>query len=119
MKIKEFCDKYVGDRDFPIKAVLNEAVEVFSARSKQNLIEEINDVSFTFQIWLHKKTNMNWNMIWPQPSVDKMEDRLIEFKKIFQRYNLQFDPKYWEYGSNYKKEAKVQAALALASKDQS
>jgi hypothetical protein len=123
MKISEFVKRYVSgenyEHPYDIWGVYHEVIEVFQARSLQNLKEELNDVSFTFQAWLHLKAPfIDWEMFWQERSIEKMEDRLQWWSDHFSKYNLSFHPKYWEYGSNYKKEYKVNLALAKAMKEQ-
>lgn len=123
MKISEFVKRYISgdnyEHDYSIFSVYNEVIEIFQARSLNNFLEELNDVSFTFQSWLHlKATFIDWEMFWQERSIEKMEDRLQWWSDHFSKYNLSFHPKYWEYGSNYKKEYKVNLALAKAMKEQ-
>jgi len=122
MKISEFVKTYISgaeyEADYEFSCVWAELKEVFTARSLENLKEELNDVSFTFQSWLHlllvrRKLNWDWTMICSGPSIAKMQDRLEWWTKRFEQENLKFHPAFWYFGSNYKKRWKVEAGLLL------
>jgi hypothetical protein len=123
VKISFFVKRYVSgenyEHDYSIWSVYNEALEVFQASSFENFKEELNDVSFTFQSWLHLRAKfLDWEMFWQNRSIKKMEDRLQWWSNHFSKYNLSFHPKYWKFGSNYKKDYKVNLGTTIAMKEQ-
>jgi hypothetical protein len=123
VKISFFVKRYISGQNYEhgysIWSVYNEAIEVFQAKSFENLKEELNDVSFTFQSWLHLRAKfLDWEMFWQDRSIEKMEDRLQWWSEHFSKFNLTFHPKYWEFGSNYKKDYKVNLATTMAMREQ-
>ena len=116
MRIKEFYDRYIDDPGFRWSSVYGELKELIAPDSFSNFLEELNDVSFTLQIKLFVLTKINFPMIWPGPSIAKMEDRLIFWKSYFESHGLEFKPYYWRNGSNYKKQHKLDRGIELAKK---
>jgi len=117
MKISQFCNRYLGKSDYHLRAVISECKELVTADSYKNFVEELNDVFFTSQMWLHRKTGLDWPMVWHGPSVKKMEDRLVVWSEIFTSVGLEFKPDYWTGGSNYKKPEKILAAIKTCLSD--
>ena len=93
--------------------VWSEVEEVFECRSWSELIDEIGDVLWTGTMWVHFKTG--WELpVWDEAHLLKGLERQKVWRSIFEREGLEFSPRYLVGGSNYRRPAKVKAALALA-----
>lgn len=117
MKISEFYNRFTGHQ-IQFKAVTNELKEVLEVNSISELIDELSDVSFVFQCWLHQEIGLDWPMFWSKRPTIKMQDRLEKWIQIFDENGLIFHKRYWWAGSNYNREYKVKRALDKAREDQ-
>ena len=99
---------------------VQELVEEIRYLRLSSIWEEWNDVMFCLLLWgLPYTGNLPMLPGLGKASEDKLVERLKVWKEIFHTHNLVFDKKYLVAGSNYKKEAKIQAALLAARQEQS
>jgi hypothetical protein len=115
----KWCIENINSGDtMSFGAVKAEVQELFASRSISEAKEEIGDVLYFSYCWLQSNLGINMPMMGAMGSVHKFVDRLDVWKDIFEDHGYDFSPKYLVGGSNYKKQHKVDAALALAHADQ-
>jgi len=67
-------------------------------------------------MWLYQRTGINFPVLGGRATYDKGVRRQVHWRRIFQAEGLVFEPRFLTGGSNWRKPAKVKAALALAMK---
>ena len=115
--IKDDNEEIMGDRYYPFSSVRSEGKELISAiknLDKENIKEELQDLSWTGQAYLHQRTGLNWPTVFAAKSLDKYRDRAEVWKRIFENQGVEFNKDYLSGGSNYRKHSKIKKALANA-----
>jgi hypothetical protein len=121
MLISEFLHRYTSGK-YKLSSAWSEYVELWDeilAMNWSGIVEEFGDVVMTTQLWFATLTGWDWRIRIPDATHQKVIDRMRIWEEIFASHGLEFHPKYLMNGSNYHKEEKVKAAIALARKYQS
>ena len=102
-----------------LSQVKGEAFELLEAVIKLDCVEikeEVADVIYFSLCHLEHRFGLNLPLVGASPTINKIKERFEKWEKIFEHHGLAFDKKYLVGGSNYKKQEKVDAALAIARK---
>ncbi|WP_078598505.1 MazG nucleotide pyrophosphohydrolase domain-containing protein [Evansella clarkii] len=114
MLTSKYCNENLNASPITWGYAKGELVELIESRTIADIKEEFADVCYCVLCAVHSSTGISLPMVGATPTIKKVNERLSIWRDIFKENGLVFHKKYLVNGSNYKKQHKIDAALAMA-----
>ena len=117
MNVSEACEIVMSGRRYPVTHWLGEIVEVLEALLKRDSKEarmEFQQVLWGIQILIHQRTGLDFKIRFCDDVILEEIARRKTWKKIFNKFDIEFKNDYLTSGSNFRRFRKIQDALKKA-----